>query len=68
MGEEVKHHLVDWKTVCLPVAHGGLGVRKVVPFNKALLGNGYGGLAWREPSFGGGLLLGNIDWKGGMEN
>ena len=38
MGEEVKHHLVDWKTVCLPVAHGGLGVRKVVPFNKALLG------------------------------
>jgi hypothetical protein len=37
-GEVVSPHLVNWDTVCSPVAYGGLGVRKLVPFNKALLG------------------------------
>uniref|UniRef100_A0A2N9G8A9 Reverse transcriptase zinc-binding domain-containing protein n=1 Tax=Fagus sylvatica TaxID=28930 RepID=A0A2N9G8A9_FAGSY len=32
------HHLVSWDTVCSPIAHGGLGVRKVEVFNRALLG------------------------------
>ena len=38
LGDEFKHHLVDWNTVCLPVAQGGLGVYKVADVNKALLG------------------------------
>uniref|UniRef100_A0A2N9F2D7 Reverse transcriptase domain-containing protein n=1 Tax=Fagus sylvatica TaxID=28930 RepID=A0A2N9F2D7_FAGSY len=32
-----KHCLVKWDTVCSPVSKGGLGVRKLVPFNRALL-------------------------------
>jgi hypothetical protein len=32
-----KHCLVNWDTVCPPIAKGGLGVRKLVPFNRALL-------------------------------
>ena len=30
--------LVSWSKVCKPIAHGGLGVRNLVAFNKALLG------------------------------
>uniref|UniRef100_A0A2N9I472 Reverse transcriptase domain-containing protein n=1 Tax=Fagus sylvatica TaxID=28930 RepID=A0A2N9I472_FAGSY len=37
-GEVVNPHLVNWDTVCSPITYGGLGVRKIVPFNKALLG------------------------------
>jgi hypothetical protein len=36
-GELVKTHLVRWDTICSPVAHGGLGVRKLRAFNQALL-------------------------------
>jgi hypothetical protein len=32
-----KHCLVKWDTVCSPIAKGGLGVRKLVPFNCAFL-------------------------------
>jgi hypothetical protein len=32
-----KHCLVKWETVCSPIAKGGLGIRKLVPFNRALL-------------------------------
>ena len=38
LGEGVTHHLVNWDTMCSPLAHGGLGVRKVEVFNRALLG------------------------------
>ena len=38
MGDGFKHHLVGWNTVCRPLAHGGLGVRKVALMNRALLG------------------------------
>ena len=38
MGEEFKHHLVGWDKVCCPKEIGGLGVRNLVTFNKALLG------------------------------
>jgi hypothetical protein len=31
-------HLVNWDIVCSPINHGGLGVRKIAVFNKALLG------------------------------
>ena len=36
--EGVNHHLLNWQTVCSPIAYGGLSVRKLVVFNKALLG------------------------------
>ena len=32
------HHLVRWEKVCQAKEEGGLGVRRIVPFNKALLG------------------------------
>jgi hypothetical protein len=37
-GEGVNHHLVNWDIVCSPIKYGGLGVKKLVVFNKALLG------------------------------
>ena len=37
-GEEFNHHLVNWDTVCSPIVNGGLGIRKIVAFNRALLG------------------------------
>ena len=36
-GDEHKFHLVKWVAVCTPVSSGGLGIRKVRFFNKALL-------------------------------
>ena len=33
-----KTHLVDWDKVCAPLENGGLGVRKLTTFNRALLG------------------------------
>ena len=38
MGEEFKHHLVGWDKVCTPKEKGGLGVKSLTIFNKALLG------------------------------
>ena len=38
-----KHSLVAWEKVCSPLEMGGLGVRKLVHFNQALLGK----LLWR---------------------
>jgi len=37
-GGDPKIHLVNWKTVCTPVSRGGLGIKKLMVFNKALLG------------------------------
>uniref|UniRef100_A0A2N9EKG6 Reverse transcriptase domain-containing protein n=1 Tax=Fagus sylvatica TaxID=28930 RepID=A0A2N9EKG6_FAGSY len=34
----ILHHLVSWDMVCSPVMDGGLGVQKLVDFNKTLLG------------------------------
>ena len=33
-----KVHLVGWDKVCVPKVNGGLGIRKLTTFNKALLG------------------------------
>ena len=33
-----KTHLVGWDKVCAPIANGGLGIRKLTTFNKALSG------------------------------
>ncbi|RVW83722.1 Calcium-transporting ATPase 9, plasma membrane-type [Vitis vinifera] len=37
---ERKAHLVSWEKVCVSKEKGGLGLRKIVQLNKALLGNG----------------------------
>ncbi|XP_059663371.1 uncharacterized protein LOC132309035 [Cornus florida] len=37
-GEEFKYHLVRWEQVCRPFQLGGLGIRRLAPFNSALLG------------------------------
>ena len=39
-GVESKSHLVGWDKLCAPMAmaNGGLGIRKLTTFNKALLG------------------------------
>jgi hypothetical protein len=39
MGVEFKYHLVSWARVCTPISKGGLGIRSLVLFNRALLGN-----------------------------
>ena len=33
-----KTRLLGWDKVCIPIANGGLGIRKLTTFNKALLG------------------------------
>jgi hypothetical protein len=38
IGEEFKFHLVNWSKVCSPISNGGLGIRNLRIFNKALLG------------------------------
>ncbi|KAH9308494.1 hypothetical protein KI387_036405, partial [Taxus chinensis] len=40
--EKKRIHLVAWKEVCKPTAHGGLGLRKIKEMNGALLAK----LAW----------------------
>jgi hypothetical protein len=38
LGEDFKYHLVSWSTVSSPISEGGLGIRNLSTFNKALLG------------------------------
>ncbi|XP_042988327.1 syntaxin-32-like isoform X2 [Carya illinoinensis] len=38
IGEEKKFHLVSWKKVCQPLDGGGLGIKDLKVFNRALLG------------------------------
>jgi hypothetical protein len=38
LGEDFKYHLVSWSTICSPISDGGLGIRNLRTFNKALLG------------------------------
>ena len=49
-----KTHLLGWDKVCMPIANGGLGIRKLTTFKEALLGNGFGVSGLRRLSFGGG--------------
>jgi hypothetical protein len=38
IGDEFKFHLVNWSKVCSPIKEGGLGIRNLRCFNRALLG------------------------------
>jgi hypothetical protein len=38
IGDEFKFHLVNWARVCCPIKSGGLGVRNLLQFNRAMLG------------------------------
>ena len=38
MGDVKKYHLESWDQVCSPITYGGLGVKNLILFNKALLG------------------------------
>jgi hypothetical protein len=38
LGGEPRHHLLNWKIICSSVSKGGLGIKNLVLFNKALLG------------------------------
>ena len=61
-----KYPLVAWENVCLPVEMGGLGIRSVVSFDQALLGNGCGDMVMKLPIFGGELSPQNmVRVKGG---
>ena len=35
-GDRFNHHLVNWDIVCSPINYGGLGVRKLAVFTKAV--------------------------------
>uniref|UniRef100_A0A2N9HBW9 Diacylglycerol kinase accessory domain-containing protein n=1 Tax=Fagus sylvatica TaxID=28930 RepID=A0A2N9HBW9_FAGSY len=53
LGDEFKYHLVNWRRICTPIQHGGLGVQQLAFFNQALLG--------------GSLLAGLVVWGGHFE-
>jgi len=38
LGEEFKYHLISWSKTCSPISEGGLGIRNLRIFNRALLG------------------------------
>jgi hypothetical protein len=38
LGDEFKFHLVKWSKVCSPISEGGLEIRNLRTFNRALLG------------------------------
>jgi hypothetical protein len=38
LGKEIKYHLLSSSKVCLPVSKGGLRIRNLLGFNRALLG------------------------------
>jgi hypothetical protein len=38
IGAEFKYHLVSWSKICSPIYEGGLGIRNLQVFNKALVG------------------------------
>ena len=62
-----KYPLVAWDKVCSPIEVGGLRIGRIVHFNQALLGNGFGGLVTKSLTFGFGdrLLPPNMGRTGG---
>jgi hypothetical protein len=38
IGDEFKYHLVNWSKVCNPISEGGLDIKNLMMFNRALIG------------------------------
>lgn len=51
-GVNLSYILVKWDKVCATMANGGLGIRKLTIFNKALLEKYYGVLGLRRHDIG----------------
>ena len=54
MGGDFKFHLVNWNDCCSPIRLGGLGIKKVVFFDRALLGSCCGVMGMKRWLCGGG--------------
>jgi hypothetical protein len=63
MGDEPKFHLVNWHQICSPIQYGGLGIRSLSIFNKALLGK----WLWRYAMESGALWRQVVDSKYGSQ-
>ena len=53
LGDEFKFYLVNWKKICEPIQHGGLGIRSLTSFNQSLLGKFLWCFPRRKMLFGG---------------
>jgi hypothetical protein len=56
-GEEFKYHLVSWSKFCSPIFEGGLGIRNLMVFNRALFDK----WLWRY-----GFEIGLVERSGGL--
>ena len=61
---ERKVHLVNWEVVCTEKEKGGLGLRKLVPLNKALLGKWIWRFACEKENLWKQVLLGKYGKEG----
>ena len=61
LGEDFKFHLVGWKSSCIPIRQGGLGI-KCLSYNKALSGK----WLWRYGSEEEALWCQVVDVKYGL--
>ena len=55
----------SWKIICAAKNDGGLGIRSLAAFNKALLGSGCGDLLMRMTPYGSKLSLESTAFKRG---
>ena len=65
IGDEPKFHLVHWKKVCEPLQNGGLGIRNLTIFNKALLGKWLCSMVLKESLCGEGWWTESMEACGG---
>jgi hypothetical protein len=66
MGDGVKYHLVRWDQVCSPMDCGGLDVKNLTLFNKALLGKWLWRFAVEESYLWRRVIAQNMGWNGAV--